>query len=340
MSAYFKTQKPAGHTAPRSARRRLALATLLDRMVAPFVDADRSLIISGFWRSGTTWLQHALAGMIGAKVIFEPLHWYVREMGPVYADGRIPSALPAPNAFMPYLKSGAPAAAPLLGLLQRACRGSLASPWVRNLQNRPGLRVTLRQRVVVKSVRLTLALPGVHSALPNPILHVYRDPRAVVASGVYKTGGMWRNFDEFSLAQHLLELQDGRAVYFRAWKTEICRLDKKPMGLRLAAYWALTERYLQDAIWMAGRPNMVIVAYETLAADPAAALPHTLDRLGLTAAGPVDPSLWRDDSPSTTLAGQSRAEKIHGWRELLSAGEQAEIAALAADFGLRDRLAG
>jgi hypothetical protein len=64
-----------------------------------------------------------------------------------------------------------------------------------------------------------------------------------------------------------------------------------------------------------------------------------LKLLGLPAGAAGGEASLQRDSHSTMLAGQSRAQKIHGCRELMPAAEQASIAALAADFGLQDRLA-
>ena len=45
----------------------------IDRGLAALGIARPLLIVSGFWRSGTTWLQECLAESLGAKTVFEPL---------------------------------------------------------------------------------------------------------------------------------------------------------------------------------------------------------------------------------------------------------------------------
>lgn len=37
-----------------------------------FIDPTRTLIINGFWRSGTTWLQKCATDILQAQSIFEP----------------------------------------------------------------------------------------------------------------------------------------------------------------------------------------------------------------------------------------------------------------------------
>ncbi len=42
--------------------------------VLPMQDLQGPIVlVSGFWRSGTTWVQECLAESLGAKTIFEPL---------------------------------------------------------------------------------------------------------------------------------------------------------------------------------------------------------------------------------------------------------------------------
>ncbi len=44
----------------------------LDLCAAPFVDPSEAVVVTGFWRSGTTWLQQTLARLHNAKTVFEP----------------------------------------------------------------------------------------------------------------------------------------------------------------------------------------------------------------------------------------------------------------------------
>jgi len=36
------------------------------------IDISKCIVVNGFWRSGTTWLQDTLSAAINAKAVFEP----------------------------------------------------------------------------------------------------------------------------------------------------------------------------------------------------------------------------------------------------------------------------
>src|SRR5262245_54727605 len=74
----------AARRPPRN--RRGDLAYWIDRTLAFRCDPSETLLLSGFWRSGTTWLQEALRDVLYAKTLFEPLCPLTREMHVVHAQ--------------------------------------------------------------------------------------------------------------------------------------------------------------------------------------------------------------------------------------------------------------
>lgn len=304
--------------------------------MAPLVNPRQTLVVSGFWRSGTTWLQESLADLLAAKMMFEPFHYSVPETQQYYREIQLPEDDIFLRAFLPY--AHAPLEGTLARLVRQSLRSTLASPWARNLRHRPQLALSLRRRVVVKFVRAQLCLRAIHDSFGVPVVHLYRDPRAVIASAVYKTDRMWGNFEPFSLRRQLLEVSDGRAAYFGQWVEVIHRFDEKPFPLQFAAYWMLTERFLADSMAGADASRVRFVQYEQIAAEPDTAIPQILSDLSLPFHPLEGGRSFHKDSPSTTRRGQTSGERVHGWMKLLSETEIREISALARDFGFADRL--
>ncbi|HUF37999.1 MAG TPA: sulfotransferase [Anaerolineales bacterium] len=315
---------------------RLKLAYLLDLAAAPFVRPDETVIVSGFWRSGTTWLQALIAGRTGAKTVFEPFRFRADGMQAHYHRVGLPGGESLQRAFMPW-GQGDPGRRLVLRVISRGLRATLHSNQVRMYRDRQPLRHSMRRRVVLKTVRAHLALDLIREAFPNPIVHISRDPRAVIASAVHKTDRMWGVFEPFDLAGQLLGVDDGRAETFAKWESEIRRLNEAPFAIQLAAYWALTERYLLDSLAGAGRV-IVFARYEELAKDPASRIPALVERLGVPPETAGDAGSFRTDSPSTTRTGQTIEDRLFGWRELLAGEEAEKIAAIAHAFDLADRL--
>jgi hypothetical protein len=309
---------------------------LVDVMVSPLVNPRETLVVSGFWRSGTTWLQHALAELRTAKILFEPFHLSVREMDDVFRAAGAPELLTFRRAFCPYAPAELNGA--LAGLVRKSLRSTVRSRWVRNFKQRANDSISWRRRVVVKFVRANLCMRAIANTFDVPIIHLYRDPRAVIASAVYKTDRMWGNYEPFDLAGQLLGVDDGRIAYFGQWSREIRALHEKPFPIQFAAYWVFIERFLADSFADAPGARVCFVQYEQAARHPDTALPGILDRLGLDYRLPENNKVFRDDSPSTIQRGQTTGERVHGWKKLLSETEINEISALARDFGFADRL--
>ena len=312
------------------------LAYQVDLAMARRVDPHETLVVSGFWRSGTTWLQNGLAEILRAKMVFEPFQNYNREMEPVYALAGTSLAEPLTNMFMPYVPAGAPADHPVFSLVEKALSSRLRHRYSRVY--RPGLLDSFRPRVLVKFTRAALSLRAIQDHFQVPVLHIRRDPRAVVASVIYKTNRMGGNFkDNFNLEKNLLGMSDGRADVFSAFAPQIRGFRGKPLAIRIAAYWALTERTLSDSYHGELPPRTRMIQYEAIAPDPARIIPGLLQDLGYPEPDPKRLSVL-DANSKTTRGDQTRQEQLSGWKQILPSGESAEIAAIARDFGLGEAL--
>lgn len=316
------------------------LAHYVDRMVSVGTDPSRSLVVSGFWRSGTTWLQESLALLLGAKTVFEPFHFKVPAARALLSRSQpVVRSEPFLELHMPYC-GDRELSGELRSLFAGALRGTLAGRGTRLL--RTDARECLRSRIVVKLVRGHLCLRAAQQTFGMPIIHVYRDPRGVVAS-VMQTGWDWL-FDHLRLVEQLLEPRDGRAGAFEQWRDAIEEYDDKDKVARLAAYWAITERFLRDSLQASTASTAggcLFLSYEDLCRRREDFLLETVARLGFaTPATPGRRAVLDRESLSTSESrrGATLDDRILGWKKQLSAAQSSLIADIARRFGLADRL--
>lgn len=316
--------------------RRGELASWIDRALACRFDLSQTLVISGFWRSGTTWLQEALRDILRAKTLFEPLDPLLPEAQAVYAERQVANRTHEfLRLYMPFCRDATLSPGPLHELFRRALCSESRSSWARRF--RQGLVESFRPRLVVKFVNAQLCLRAAQNTFGMPVLHVYRDPRAVIAS-IKKTRWHWL-FDHLSLREQLLDLPDGRADYFGQWRDDILRYDRYLPVARVAAYWSLTERFLQES-YADYEGRFVRVSYEELVQGREQIFSEILRQLGLR---PWKEPIHVSEADSTTTSVKQRgapvAQRVAGWKQELSRTEIAVIEQVVERLGLADRLA-
>jgi hypothetical protein len=270
--------------------------------------------VTGFWRSGTTWLQDLLAAALAAKTTFEPLSPRIPKYAALITSPRLPG-YDAHETFMPCLDRVPDEA--LWRYLDDAFHGFCSGHFT--LLCRTAVRESLRRRVVVKCVRLQFSHTAVHGRYGVPVIHLRRHPCAVAAS-LKTTRWAW-SFDGVRLADIGFAADGDRLALFGGDAEHLAalveRFDTDPLS-RAAAYWALTERYVDQRL--AGRPWARIVDYEAAVAQPEATLAELGAFLREPAFGRLGPAR---DSPVTEpesrgLSGQARAQ---AWRHRLTAEE-------------------
>jgi hypothetical protein len=313
------------------------LAHTADRLVSPLVDPARSPVVSGFWRSGTTWLQEVLARLLAAKSVIEPFHFEVPAARALLAASQ-PGPKPDPvlELQMPFCGTGL-LEGELRGVFERALRATLAGRGTRLI--RTGLWECLRRRVVVKVTRGHLCLRAAQDTFGMPVIHLHRDPRGVVAS-VLQTGWDWL-FDHLRLKEQLLEPRDGRAQAFERWREEIEEYDRMDRIARIAAYWAMVETFLKESFADGPtRAPSLFLSYEQICREGQDFLLEALARLGLNPRAP-DGRGALDQASFSTSQGRLAAsleDRILGWRRQLSPAQADLIEGIARRFGLEDRL--
>ncbi|NJL44955.1 MAG: hypothetical protein HC922_02820 [Leptolyngbyaceae cyanobacterium SM2_3_12] len=310
------------------------------------VNAEESLIINGFWRSGTTWIMELVADMLGAKTVFEPFNPPIPNRAPVKKSpiGRCLAEINPPRAdyafvcgLMPYVDDQLDPDSQLARVVHKALLGQLKS---RKLGPKD-LRECLRQRVVAKFTRGSLCLRSIQDAFGGPVLHVIRDPRASICSLKKLENGnfAWGAFNNFPLRAHLLGIQDSRTDYFSRWTQDIEMFDQASDYHRLAAYYCLTERYLLDSFRDAQHPFHV-VRFEAVGLSEAAILRQAMEQMGLPLLADQAQAFHR---PSGTDWGKANStdqvpieERIFSWRKKLTKAECQAISEVVEHFHMTD----
>ncbi|WP_164929493.1 sulfotransferase [Gloeobacter violaceus] len=306
------------------------------------VDPKEGLVVNGFWRSGTTWVLETAMSMLEAKTVFEPfriqhLRQCLREIHPPRKDVQFISSL------MPYASDRLVAGTALYAVVEQALLGQLAYSHVsKRSQEQRRLKECLRTRVVTKFTRGALCLRAIANTFSVPILHITRDPRAVIASIKTLGNDFARGaFQNFALRAHLLEVDDGRREYFKRWASDIEAIDKTNDFGRIAAYYCLTERHVLDS-FQGVTSEFAHVQYEKLIGGGPQALAALLESLGLEAQALGATALLRPSSTDWSWSQGSKKvsgeQRVSSWKNKLSESERGLIEAVVTAFGMQERL--
>ena len=277
-----------------------------------------TLIVSGFWRSGTTWLMTRSANLLKAKSFFEP---FSPESG--YVGHFPPCETRNANAqmFMP------------LNLDTLGPNGNLILKRLATGYSRGGMPYFLRESLsrsaslttVPKFTQISFILPEVAELLDASVLHVRRDPAAVYAS-LMNVRWAWTPAD-ICLAKMFegLDLSNDQeaAQTFETLK----RYDDTPLR-RIVALWALSERKAYQA--GANSPKIEIVQYEDLITDQDLLL-TVLSELGFKIQGE---DIFEQPSGVTELnrLDISISDRQHGLSDKLSHAERDEIQTIVSEL--------
>lgn len=280
---------------------------LLDRMAAA-VRPLETVILSGFWRSGTTWLQQLTAEAVRAKTIFEPLDQ---------------------DSFIPYLRgksvqhrgyipaSSAEFSAADWHALDLAFRGISPSRSAFCYLCRSGVSETLRPRVVVKFVRGQMVLGAlIERYQPAAVLHISRHPMPVVQS-MLKAGWNW-SFDD-------IDLTDWYGAGVAGGLAQLAQVPLRQTHQKVAALWAVTEQAALSA------RSVTLCRYEELVAAPEITFSRLLEEAGLKQ---VQAPHFGKDSPVTVAQrkGIPVEERLTSWRRDMPQELQTDIRAVLSDF--------
>jgi len=298
---------------------------------------NRVLVIAGSGRSGTTWIQDAIAQANGMRTLFEPLH-------PVGVPG-------SKGLGYRYVAAGDedPALEEFLG---EVFSGRMRSLWANYriradrfnpFTNKPQnvlhnalklishypvyrLRPSNSNGVVVKFIRANLMLRWMAERYDYPILLVIRHPAAVVASRMKIGNADW------AADKALLRYSSDRVIaglIQTEFGVDLAR-PRTPEAA-LACVWCVEN--LLPLRW-AAKSGITVVGYEALLGDPA----REWARLGRELGFDRLPGQELLETPSQQTTGESREKKfgrtqLGKWRQSLTSGQLEEIGNVLEAFG-------
>jgi len=306
--------------------------------MAPCVNLEHGLFISGFWRSGTTWLQQSLAHILGAKTVFEPLSpnsgMIIRKNGNVYGLKTHESKFLA--TYLPFFRDDFSKNNSLQRILFNALRSKIGGFWVR--RTRGSMLDSFRRSVIVKDVRIQFCLGAIQNTFSVPIIHIHRDPRAVIASLKRRNWWQW-GLDELSLSQHLLKCNDGREDFFGKWEKTILKYEGASIIQRVTAYLAMSEIYVLE--YGGEKADVIFLVYEDLLKNGRDILRDVLYKMNPDKTY-ADTGPLLEASPTSKRGGHFTDiwDRIYGWKNELTREEAAEIEEVINDCGLEKRLYG
>ena len=284
---------------------KLSLVGLADRANAPRLEGV--VLVNGFWRSGTTWLQQCLISALRAKSLFEPFspaagHKWAHISDTVNEASR--------QIYLPLsqrqLSPGD------LKKLDLSFRGIGTHGFTHFL--RSGVSEAWSNKLVVKFTRLGFVLGHVADTYAPMVLHIRRNPAAVYAS-FKETNWQWRFKDvRFRDIYNLEDHEPGSSE--RELVDVLLRHDDAP-DRRLAALWSLSERSAQETI-DSGKSKLI--NYDELLLDRK----NAICSLGIPE---ISNAISHKASPVSNPGREkiSAAARINDWKRRLTRSEIATL---------------
>ncbi|MGC9400799.1 sulfotransferase [Vibrio genomosp. F10 str. 9ZC157] len=284
---------------------------VLDHLIARTHNTT-PILISGFWRSGTTWVQEVLAQSIGAKTLFEPLD---------------------PSSFLP-LHDGCSAESsahiPLfhdvlnaedLRLLDLSFSGISPKRSGFNYLCRKSLSESLRKKVVIKLVRGQFLIPFLADRYDlSTVVHISRHPMAVAYS-MLRTNWKWHikdvDYAQIYLKESRLQLPQTQKAIFDS----LLSFRSETPERKIAALWALSERFAYEQEHVKG------FKYESLLQNPITGFTEMANTIN-------QPIIAKIESGKATVVSESdrtnidMSTRLNSWQTKLTTQQQADIKAV------------
>ncbi|MEO8355881.1 MAG: sulfotransferase [Chloroflexota bacterium] len=274
--------------------------------VNPKKDFNRSILVAGTGRSGTTWLGDLITSQIRCRVMFEPFN---------------PDLVPEYHGFnyFQYMRPGTENLE-FCAFARKVFSGEIRNHWIDH-QNE---RIHSQYRLI-KEIRINLALKWLHDNFPQlPIILLLRHPCAVVSSRM-ELG--WATDDDI---EPFLSQADLVTDYLGE-HLELIR-NAKMEEEKHAIIWSISNLVpLQQ--FMPG--ELKIVYYENLCTQPEIELPAVLALIGQKYAEPLIDKLNRPSQTTrVTSAVVTGTDKITGWKKKLAPSQIENILRIVDGFGL------
>jgi hypothetical protein len=286
-------------------------------------DADRSTLVLGSGRSGTTWLAEVLARQFESRLLFEPYHPRLASLNPgvrlfLDPDGRDPTAARA---------------------LERVLAGRFRHRQVDQVQSprRPASRI-------VKDIHATNVAPWFRRNFPSvPLIYVLRHPIATAASR--RRAGVFHGLGTYlETPAGRRDAEDSPSAKWLPTYDEY-RGHEEPL-VRLVAEWCIENAY---PLSRAGAdPGLVLTYYETAVLDPVPELGRLAElaggALGSGRRTPLSLSAARRPSAMDWFGTAGDGGEARDWNAVLARwtdevpdGLRSACLRVVADFGIESR---
>lgn len=290
--------------------------------------------IAGSGRSGTTWIQDAIAAANGLRPVFEPLHPYVSKVGHRYAHRALPadevhadlaaflveaSRGGGPKLWTRYRQQWRWLIPPASNFSTRNDAGRFRRHWVKFLKELP--RMTwdgMRRDPLVKCIRANLMLPWIARQLDCRVVLVVRHPGAVVESELRSGWNATFALERFRNDAKLREMTRGR--YDRLLAQRLEPLES------LALRWLIENQWISDK---AESLEIPVIHYERLRSsdgDEWTRLCRSLDVAKVPDAGLLMRPSQQSDARRTEVAVEQ--PKTPRWSTNLTAEQKARLDAI------------
>ena len=274
--------------------------------INPDADLDKTIVVAGTARSGTTWLGDLIASQVPCRILFEPFH---PELVPEYRGFHYFQYM-RPGTENPKFQSFA----------QKVFAGKIRNLWI----DRQNERIFSHVRLV-KEIRANLALKWLHDHFPEvPIMLLIRHPCAVVCSRMEL--GWATDLDIEPLLSQPELIEDHLLPYMDLIK------NAKTMEEKHTIIWCVNNLVPLKQF----NPNEVkIVYYENLCTQPKKELPALFEFIGHTySKSVIDIINQPSQTTKVTSAIVTGIDKIESWKKKLSPTQINSVLQTVQAFGM------
>jgi hypothetical protein len=269
-------------------------------------DTQRSIMIAGTARSGTTWVADLIASQISCRLLFEPFH------------SKQVEAFQQFNYFQ-YMRPNEQNQE-LWTYCHRVFSGDIRHRWIdRHVEQ------IFPQYRLVKDIRANLFLGWLHSNFPEvPLLFVMRHPCAVVLSRMQLAWWTDKDIEPCLSQQNLIE-------DFLYDKLDLVR-HAKTAEEKHAIVWCIQNMV---PIRQFASNQLNVIFYESLCAQPEQEVHRMFQAIGRKYDDTIFASVRRPSYTSVrTSAIVTGEDKLTRWKRELSPMQISNILSTVEDFGL------
>jgi hypothetical protein len=267
---------------------------------------QKSILIAGTARSGTTWLADIIASQVSSRILFEPF------------QSKLVPDFKGFNYFQ-YMRPNQENDA-LYAFAEKVLTGKIRHPWI----DRENIRIFSKYRLI-KEIRANLFLKWLHDRFPEvPILFILRHPCAVVLSRLQLGWATDTDIEPFLKQPDLISdfLQDKIEVI------KHCKSDEE----KHAVIWSISNLVPLNQFKESG---IKTIYYENLVTHPDLELPAVFEYIqqpyNLSVISQMRVPSATTKRKSAVVTGE---DKISHWKKSLTSDQIDRILNVVDAFGL------